>query len=126
MDPGPQTARPAAPPRRALLAWCVRVLFVLLTKTIYRMKVLGRANVPATGGALLAPNHVTFVDAVFLIAAIDRPVRFLLDTYWFERPFIRPFVRSMGAIPISSEGGPRAILRALRDAGRYLDAGEIV
>jgi acyl-[acyl-carrier-protein]-phospholipid O-acyltransferase/long-chain-fatty-acid--[acyl-carrier-protein] ligase len=126
MDTGPATTRTAAPPRRSFLARLVRVSFVLLTKTVYRLRVVGRANVPASGGALLVPNHVSFVDAVFLIASIDRPVRFLLDTYWFERPLLRPFVQALGAIPISSEGGPRAILRALRDAGRYLDEGEIV
>jgi acyl-[acyl-carrier-protein]-phospholipid O-acyltransferase/long-chain-fatty-acid--[acyl-carrier-protein] ligase len=126
MDEAPGGKRAAMKPRGGFLARLVRVACVFLSKTIYRTKVVGRANVPVKGGALLAPNHVTFVDAVFLIASIDRPVRFLLDTYWFERPLLKPFVKSMGAIPISSEGGPRAILRALRDAGRYLDDGEIV
>ena len=38
-----------------------------LAHTIYRVRVVGRANVPAEGGALLVPNHVTFADGLFII-----------------------------------------------------------
>jgi acyl-[acyl-carrier-protein]-phospholipid O-acyltransferase/long-chain-fatty-acid--[acyl-carrier-protein] ligase len=57
----------------------LRLVLVLLTHTLYRVKVIGRANLPEKGGALLVPNHVTFVDGLFLIASVDRPVRFLVD-----------------------------------------------
>jgi acyl-[acyl-carrier-protein]-phospholipid O-acyltransferase/long-chain-fatty-acid--[acyl-carrier-protein] ligase len=104
----------------------LRLVLVLLTHTFYRVKVIGRANLPEKGGALLVPNHVTFVDGLFLIASVDRPVRFLVDSGYFYNPFVRPFVTALGAIPISSSGGPRVILRALKDAGRRLDQGEVV
>jgi acyl-[acyl-carrier-protein]-phospholipid O-acyltransferase/long-chain-fatty-acid--[acyl-carrier-protein] ligase len=104
----------------------LRLVLVLATHTVYRVRVLGRLNVPHTGGALLVPNHVSFVDGLFLIATIDRPVRFLVDSEYFFNPFLRPFAKALGAIPISSAGGPRVILRALRDAGQRLDDGELV
>ncbi|MFO0983601.1 MAG: 1-acyl-sn-glycerol-3-phosphate acyltransferase [Planctomycetota bacterium] len=104
----------------------MRLLLVLLTHTIYRVRVLGREHVPQSGGALLVPNHVSFVDGLFLIASTDRPIRFLVDAAWFAQPLLRPFMRVLGAIPISASGGPRQTLRALRAAGDDLDQGELV
>ncbi|PYS93152.1 MAG: acyl-[ACP]--phospholipid O-acyltransferase, partial [Acidobacteria bacterium] len=101
----------------------LRLVLVLMTHTFYRVRVLGRANVPSQGGALLVPNHVSFVDGLLVLASIDRPVRFVVDAEYFDFPLFRPFLKSLGAIPISASGGPRMILRALRDAGRHLDQG---
>ncbi len=104
----------------------LRLVLVLLTHTFYRLRVVGRENVPETGGALLVPNHVSFVDGLLVLASIDRPVRFVVDAEYFYFPLFSPFLRAAGAIPISAAGGPRMILRALRDAGRCLDEGELV
>lgn len=104
----------------------LRLVLVLLTHTFYRLKVVGREHVPERGGALLVPNHVSFIDALLVLTSLDRPVRFVVDAPYFHHPLFRPFMKSLGAIPISASGGPRVILRALRDAGRYLDAGEVV
>ncbi len=56
----------------------LRFLLLGLAHTIYRVRIVGRSNVPSTGGALLVPNHVTFADGLFVIAATDRPVRFVV------------------------------------------------
>lgn len=104
----------------------LRLLLILLTHSFYRLTVLGRDNVPPRGSALLVSNHVSFVDALILIATLDRPIRFLVERSYFEHWALKPFMKSLGVIPISSSGGARAILRALRDAGQYLDQGEIV
>jgi acyl-[acyl-carrier-protein]-phospholipid O-acyltransferase / long-chain-fatty-acid--[acyl-carrier-protein] ligase len=115
-------------------AWALRILpdallrlvLVLLTHTVYRLKVLGRTNVPAEGGALLVPNHISFVDGLLVLASTDRPVRFVVDAEYFHFPLFTPFLKALGAIPISASGGPRMILRALRDAGHALDQGDLV
>ncbi len=104
----------------------LRLVLVLLTHTFYRLKVVGQEHVPERGGTLLVPNHVSFIDGLLVLGSLDRPVRFVVDAGYFHHPVFRPFMKSLGAIPISASGGPRVILRALRDAGRYLDAGEIV
>ncbi len=104
----------------------LRLVIFLFTHTVYRLRVLGRANVPETGGVLLAPNHMSFADGLFLIATIDRPIRFIVDEGQFNRPIVKPFLRLLRAIPIAASGGPRGILKALREAGRYLDEGEVV
>ncbi len=104
----------------------LRLVLVLLTHSFYRLTVAGRENVPETGGALLVPNHVTFVDGLLLLASLDRPVRFVVEAHYYHHPLLRPFMKSLGAIPVSAAGGPRMVLRALREAGRYLDEGEVV
>jgi acyl-[acyl-carrier-protein]-phospholipid O-acyltransferase/long-chain-fatty-acid--[acyl-carrier-protein] ligase len=104
----------------------LRLVLFLATHTFYRLRVTGREHVPVKGGALLVPNHVSFVDGLLVIASLDRPVRFLVDASFFERPLVGRALRAIGAIPIGSAGGPRMILRAFRDAGKHLDDGHLV
>jgi acyl-[acyl-carrier-protein]-phospholipid O-acyltransferase/long-chain-fatty-acid--[acyl-carrier-protein] ligase len=103
-----------------------RFIMIGLANTIYRVRVLGREHVPAEGGALLVPNHVSFADGLFLTASTDRPIRFVVYSTYFERWLYGWFMRRMKAIPISSSGGPKMILHAFREAGRALDEGELV
>ncbi len=104
----------------------LRFILVMLANTFYRLRVVHRENVPANGGALLTPNHITFADGLFLIASIDRPISFVVWADQFDRPLMGPFLRAMKAIPISPTGGPKMILQAFREAGRRLDAGGLV
>ncbi len=104
----------------------LRVSLLILTHSIYRLKVIGRPNVPAEGGALLVPNHVSFIDGLLIIASTDREVRFIVDRDYYEHPLLKWFMRGLRAIPISSAGGPRVVLRAMREAGEYLEKGELV
>jgi acyl-[acyl-carrier-protein]-phospholipid O-acyltransferase / long-chain-fatty-acid--[acyl-carrier-protein] ligase len=104
----------------------LRLLLVILTNSLYRLRIVGHEHVPAQGGALLVPNHVSFIDGLLLIACLDRPIRFVVDAQYANQPLVKPFMKMLGVIPISSHGGLRVILRALRDAGAALDNGEIV
>ncbi|TKB70346.1 MAG: MFS transporter [Nitrospira sp.] len=104
----------------------LRLVLVVLTNTVYRLRIVGETHVPKSGGALLVPNHVSFIDGFLLIASVDRPVRFVVDAQYAEQPIFRPFMKALGVIPISSHGGLRVILRALRDAGAAIDKGELV
>jgi acyl-[acyl-carrier-protein]-phospholipid O-acyltransferase/long-chain-fatty-acid--[acyl-carrier-protein] ligase len=104
----------------------LRLLLWLATHTLYRLDVKGRERVPARGGALLAPNHVSMADAVFLIASLDRPIRFLMFKDIYEHPLIRPFAKILGVIPISSNQSPREMIHSLREATQALQNGELV
>jgi acyl-[acyl-carrier-protein]-phospholipid O-acyltransferase/long-chain-fatty-acid--[acyl-carrier-protein] ligase len=115
----------------AYLLWLLpdsvlRLLLWLATHTLYRLDVVGRENVPARGGALLTPNHVSMADAVLLIASIDRPIRFLMFRGSYEHPLVKPFAKIMGVIPIASDQGPREMLHSLRLATEALKNGEVV
>jgi acyl-[acyl-carrier-protein]-phospholipid O-acyltransferase/long-chain-fatty-acid--[acyl-carrier-protein] ligase len=69
---------------------------------------------------------VSFADGLFVLAGIDRPVRFVVYSAYFQKPFIGWVLRSMKAIPISPSGGPKVILQAFREAGRALENGDLV
>ena len=118
----------------ALTAWVlwfmpetfIRMALFLVTHTFCRLRVVGLEHVPERGGALLLPNHVSFVDGMLLLASIDRPIRFLVDRYYYDLPLLHRVARIMGAIPVSAGGSPREILHAFREAGCRLDEGEVV
>jgi acyl-[acyl-carrier-protein]-phospholipid O-acyltransferase/long-chain-fatty-acid--[acyl-carrier-protein] ligase len=104
----------------------LRLLLWMLTHTLYRLDVAGRDRVPARGGALLVPNHVSMADAVLLLASVDRPVRFLMFKGSYDHPLVKPFAKILGVIPISSDQGPREMIHSLRRATQALQDGELV
>ncbi|HEV3038217.1 MAG TPA: acyl-[ACP]--phospholipid O-acyltransferase [Candidatus Angelobacter sp.] len=106
--------------------WFLRLLLWFVVHTVYRVRILGRDNVPEKGGALFVSNHMSFVDVLLLMASTDRPIRFLMLKDIYDRSFIKPFARIMGAIPVSSELRPRDMIVSLRTASDAIRNGEIV
>src|ERR1700730_8449161 len=104
----------------------LRLLLWIVTHTLYRLDLAGRETVPAKGGALLAPNHVSMADAAFLIASLDRPVRFLMFTGSYEHPLVKPFAKILRVIPIASDQGPREMIHSLREDTQALQNGELL
>ncbi len=104
----------------------VRLILWMLTHTLYRIRVLGAENIPEKGGALFVANHVSFVDAMMLIASTDRFVRFLMEQEYYEHPLIKPLAKVLRVIPVSGRSGPRDLLRALREASNSIRDGEII
>jgi acyl-[acyl-carrier-protein]-phospholipid O-acyltransferase/long-chain-fatty-acid--[acyl-carrier-protein] ligase len=104
----------------------IRVIVWLLTHTIYRLRVVGGDNFPQTGGALLVSNHMSLVDALLLMGASRRPVRFLIFKDIYDQPYIKPFAKMIRAIPISSQLRPRDMIHSLRAASEAIRNGEIV
>lgn len=99
--------------------WC-------LTNTIYKIRIIGRDNIPEKGGALFVCNHLSFADALLLSAATDRPIRFLMFKNIYESRGIKPFAKILRAIPISSEQRPRELIHALQTASEAIRNGEVV
>lgn len=104
----------------------LRLVLWLLTHSLYRIRVEGRDNIPETGGALFVVNHMSFVDALLLIASTDRPIRFIFYKGIYDLPYIKPFAKMIRAIPISSELRPRDMLKSLREATDAIRGGEVV
>ncbi len=104
----------------------LRLVLWFATITVYRIRVRGRENLPQRGGALLVSNHMSWVDALLLTAASERPIRFLMFKDIYEHPLVYPFARLARAIPISSQLRPRDMIRSLREASDAIRAGEVV
>ena len=104
----------------------VRLVLWMLAHTVYRIHVAGRDNIPERGGALFVSNHMSWVDALLLIASTDRPIRFLMFKDIYENPAIKPWAKILRAIPISSTLRPREMIRSLREASQAITDGEVV
>ena len=90
-------------------------------RLIYRVEAIGVDQLPA-GGFLLLPNHITWVDAIVLLLASPRPIRFIIDEGVYQNPILNPVFRAVNSIPITS----RKAKDALREASAMIKAGEIV
>jgi len=104
----------------------LRLVLWIVTRTIYRVRVLGRDNIPGRGGALFVCNHLSLADAILLQASTDRPIRFIMLKGAYEKPLIKPWAKVSRAIPISSEQRPREMIQSLRTASEAIQNGEVV
>jgi 1-acyl-sn-glycerol-3-phosphate acyltransferase len=105
----------------------MRFLSWLLVRTLYRLRVHGMDAIPDEGAALIVCNHVSFMDALVLAAAIPRPVRFVM--YWriFEIPVMKWIFRTAKAIPIAgARENPELMQRAFDAVDAALAEGELV
>jgi len=104
----------------------LRLALWMLTHSFYRIRVEGRDNIPERGGALLVANHMSWVDALLLIASTDRAIRFLMYEPIYRKPLIRPFAKILGCIPIAAEQDPRELIHSLRTATNAIESGDVV
>jgi 1-acyl-sn-glycerol-3-phosphate acyltransferase len=94
-----------------LFYWLMKYIVIgPLLKAIFRPWIVGRRNIPAEGGAILASNHLSFADSVFLPLMIDRQMSFLAKSDYFTGRGIRGwatrvFFKATGQIPIDRSGG---------------------
>nr|BFE58826.1 lysophospholipid acyltransferase family protein [Dactylosporangium thailandense] len=108
------------------------VLYVLTRATVgralrigWRPEVHGLQHIPA-GGAILAGNHLSVADQLFLGAVVPRHIAFWAKAEYFRgRRLAGVFVRGLGAIPVERAGG-RAVLTAFDAAVPVLRAGGLV
>src|SRR5213082_79720 len=90
-------------------------------RCLYRVTAHGLRNLPS-GGFLLLPNHITWVDAIVLQLACPRPIRYIIDQEFYRKPILHPFLRLVGCIPIDARHSHSAI----RAATEKIAQGEIV
>jgi 1-acyl-sn-glycerol-3-phosphate acyltransferase len=95
----------------------IRLALIVFRLFRFRFDVRGQEHVPATGGAIICSNHVSFFDFTFLgLAAVPqhRLVRFMAKSSVFTHRFSGPFMRAMQHIPVDRKAGAAAFDRAVR------------
>ncbi len=104
-----------------------RFLAWLLMHTVYRVEKEGVDFIPASGPALLVCNHVSYVDALLLLAASPRPIRFVMHKSIFRIPLLSWFFRQARAIPIAgAKEDPRLLEAAFEAIAQALREGYLV
>ena len=101
-----------------------------VVKAIFRPWVVGRANIPANGAAILASNHLSFADSIFLPLMIDRPMSFLAKSDYFTGRGLKGwatkfFMKATGQIPIDRSGG-KASEASLNTGLQVLGRGDLL
>ena len=94
----------------------LRALLAAVFVPLYRVRVEGRSRIPAEGPVLLAANHASYWDAVFLQVGCRRPIRWMIDGTYYRLPVLTWLFRGIGCIPVAAAGGNRAALRAATQA----------
>jgi len=89
--------------------YLLRFIAFIATRLVYRFKVRGDENIPTAGAAILVCNHVSFVDAVLLMAASPRPIAFIMDHRIFKVPVLGWLFKLAKAIPIAPQREDAAV-----------------
>jgi 1-acyl-sn-glycerol-3-phosphate acyltransferase len=107
--------------------YLLRFVAWVLSHVAYRFKIQGEESIPVAGPAILVCNHVSFVDAVLLMAASPRPIRFVMDHRIFKVPLLGALFRLAKAIPIAPRAeDPAAYDAAFEAAAQVLRDGDLL
>lgn len=114
-----------------MLYWLLKRVFLgPFLRFIYRPWVEGAEHVPVDGPAIIAGNHLTVVDSIFMPLVVDRKVTFLAKSDYFTEKgpkgwFKKWFFGGTGNVPIDRSGG-KASEAALRTALKVLEGGALL
>src|SRR3954466_6910279 len=104
--------------------WIVKIVLTPILHLVYRIRVEGKEHLPEKGPVILASNHRSFLDSIFIPLVIRRRVTFVAKAEYFDDKRVAWFFRGVGQIPIRREGGS-ASERALQSATEVLQAGGV-
>jgi 1-acyl-sn-glycerol-3-phosphate acyltransferase len=100
----------------------LKSFLIPLLMLLFRPKVTGLRNVPTNGAVIIASNHLSFSDSIFMPVVVPRNVTFLAKSEYFTSPGLAGFIKkltfiALGQVPIDRAGGKRseaALLTGLR------------
>ncbi|GAA1523872.1 1-acyl-sn-glycerol-3-phosphate acyltransferase [Microbacterium ginsengiterrae] len=111
--------------------WLMKYVVVgPIVKAVFRPWIVGRGNVPRNGAAILASNHLSVSDSIFLPLLIDRPMSFLAKSDYFTGRGLKGwatknFMKATGQIPIDRSGG-KASEASLNTGLQVLGRGDLL
>ena len=105
---------------RSVTYWVLKAILTPLLRVLFKVKTEDPEHVPTEGPAILASNHLSFSDSVFLPLVLKRRITFVAKAEYFEKKKTAWIFRALGQIPIKREGGS-ASQRALDSAMEILD-----
>ena len=89
--------------------WIVKGILKPLLRLIYRIRAEGRENVPKEGPAIIAANHLSFLDSFFIPLVVKRRrVTYLAKADYFKSWKTAWFFKMVGQIPTEREGGEKS------------------
>lgn len=101
----------------------LKSLFWLASVIAYRIKVIGRENIPKEGAALICPNHVHALDSVLVVIHNKRKINVLAKEELFENGIMRFLAKVFGVYPVKQNS---ADLGAIKTSLKLLKNGELL
>ena len=105
--------------------WVLKLILTPILRVMFRVRTEGTHHVPRKGAVILASNHRSFIDSVFLPLVVRRRVTFVAKAEYFESWKTAWFFRAVGMIPLK-RGGGSASERALAAAREVLESGGVL
>lgn len=106
-----------------MLIGILRGFVTVVFSILYRVKIVGRENVPESGPLILCANHVGEMDMFFIGYRIKRLVRWMAKEELFRNPLLGGFIKWLGAFPIKRG---KADVEAIKTALKLLEDNEIL
>jgi 1-acyl-sn-glycerol-3-phosphate acyltransferase len=88
-----------------LIRNALRAVLEALFKLLFTYDCVGEEKLPATGGAVVAANHPSYLDPILLSLQVERPIRFMAWDALFRVPLLGSLVRLFGAFPVDTRKG---------------------
>jgi 1-acyl-sn-glycerol-3-phosphate acyltransferase len=95
-----------------------------VARLLWRIRTEGYDKLPAQGGAILCPNHISFLDSAFLLLTLPRRISFVGKAEYLDSWKTKYLFPAMGMIPVDRSGG-EASSAALETATAVLERGEL-
>lgn len=111
-------------PERAFTVGLAKVATHPVREWWLDVQIENREIVPTFGGAIIAANHLSFIDSMLLMYGLGRHVSFLGKVEYMDSPITRAVFPAVGMIPVDRTG--RGLGGTLRETRRRLEAGELV
>jgi 1-acyl-sn-glycerol-3-phosphate acyltransferase len=97
---------------------------------LFRPKVSGLRNVPNVGPVIIASNHLSFSDSIFMPLVVPRKVTFMAKSEYFTSPGLKGFIKkltfqALGQVPVDRSGGRRSEA-AIRTGLNLLEVGQCI
>ena len=104
----------------------LRLIGYIISKLFWFIRYNGRENLPdnSSGNFLIAANHQTYIDPVWICLPLRRRLRFMAFDEAFEWRFIGKFITYLGSFPVSPDVGDS--LKAMKEALRSLRDGAVL
>jgi len=103
--------------------FAMRAIFGPPLTLAFRLKTHGRDRLPRTGAAILASNHASFLDPIFIGLRARRPVRFLVSREFYADRRLHALLRWCGTIPV---GGGAGMIRSFRRCAEVVEHGGLL
>lgn len=101
----------------------IRFAFIVLTKTLYKIRAVGMDRLPKDEPFyVIQRGGMTVLDALLISALIDRPAKLLIPKAWYEEWFVRPIAEILRAIPVEDSVD---LARKLKALNKMEDGSEV-